>query len=78
MKAIIYKQDNGITAVLMPTQEVLANHTIMEVAIKDIPSGKPFKIVDISELPQDIPQEFWIIDDKDLTDGIGGESYEFN
>ena len=37
----------------------------------------PFKIVDSSDLPQDIPQEAWIVDDADLTDGIGGESCEF-
>ena len=78
MKSIIYKQDNGQIAVLVPTQEALANHTIMEIGIKDVPSGKPFKIVNISDLPQDIDQEYWLIEDKDLNDGIGGESNEFN
>ena len=78
MKVIIYKQDNGIPAVMMPTEEVLTNHTLLEVAIKDVPAGKPFKLVAASELPQDIPQEYWVIDDADLTDGIGGESNEFN
>ena len=78
MKAIVYKQDNGQIAVLSPTQEVLTSHTILEVAIKDVPSGKPFKIVDISDLPQDVPQEYWEIDDKDLNDGTGGVSNEFN
>lgn len=78
MKVIIYKQDNGQIAVLVPTQEALANHTILEVAVKDVPTGKPFKILNINDLPQDTDQEYWTIDDKDLNDGIGGESNEFN
>jgi hypothetical protein len=77
MKVIIYKQDNGIPAVVTPTQEALDAHGIMAIAIKDVPAGKPFAIVDASELPTE-PQETWVIDDADLTDGIGGESNEFN
>ena len=61
----------------MPTEEALQEHTILEIAIKDVPAGKLFKIVDASELPQDIPQEYWVIDDSELTDGTGGESNEF-
>jgi hypothetical protein len=80
MQVIIYKQDNGIPAVLAPTPEVLETHSIMEVAIKDVLAGKPFKIIDASELAEleGIPQEAWEIDDADLTDGVGGESNEFN
>ena len=74
---IIYNQDNGIPAVMTPTPECLKTHSIESIAIKDVPAGKPFKIVDASDLPQDIPQEAWVIDDADLTDGIGGESNEF-
>jgi hypothetical protein len=77
-QVIIYLQDNGIPAVLAPTPEALEKYGIMAIAIKDVPAGKPFKIVNASELPQDIPQEAWEIDDADLTDGIGGGSNEFN
>ena len=77
-QVIIYNQDNGIPAVVMPTEEALQQHGIMAIAIKDVPAGKPFKIVDASELPQDTPQDAWVIDEADLTDGIGGESNEFN
>jgi hypothetical protein len=76
-QVILYKQDNGIPAIVIPTQEALARHGIMAIAIKDVPAGKPFKIIDASELPRGIPQEAWEIDDADLTDGIGGESNEF-
>ena len=79
-QVIIYKQDNGIPAILVPTAEALETHSIMEVAIKDVPAGKPFKIIDASELAEldGIPQEAWEIDDADLTDGVGGDSNEFN
>jgi hypothetical protein len=76
-QVIIFKQDNGIPAVVMPTPEYLASHGIMAIAIKDVPAGKPFKIIDASELPQDVPQEAWTVDDADLTDGIGGQSNLF-
>ena len=75
---IIFNQDNGIPAVMTPTPECLQTHTILEIAVKDVPAGKPFKIVDAADLPQDVPQEAWVVDEADLTDGIGGDSNEFN
>ena len=76
-QVIIYNQDNGIPAVVMPTQEALDAHGIMAIAIKDVPAGKKFKIVDADQLPQDVPQEAWRIDEALLTDGVGGVSNEF-
>ena len=76
-QVIIYNPDNGIPAVLVPTPDCLQEHTIQEIAIKDVPAGKPFKIINASALPQDVPQEAWVVDDADLTDGVGGESNEF-
>lgn len=76
-QVIIYKQDNGIPAVVTPTPECLETHTIVEIAIKDVPAGKPFAIVDASELPFDVPQEAWRIEDSFLSDGVGGESDMF-
>jgi len=75
-QVIIYNQDNGIPAVVMPTQEALDAHGIMAIAIKDVPAGKPFKIIDASDLPTE-PQETWVVDEADLTDGVGGVSSEF-
>ena len=77
MQVIIYNQDNGIPAVVTPTPEALAIFGIMAIAIKDVPAGKRFKIVDASTLPQDVPQEAWVIDEADLTDGVGTFSNEF-
>ena len=76
MQVIIFNQDNGIPAVVMPTKEALQRFGIMAIAIKDVPAGKRFKILDASELP-DAPQEAWEVDDADLTDGVGGESNTF-
>ena len=77
-QVIIYNQDSGIPAVVMPTQEALDLHGIMAIAIKDVPAGKRFKIINSADLPQDAPQETWVVNEADLTDGIGGESNEFN
>lgn len=78
MQVIIYNQDNGTPAVVVPTEYAMQQHGIMAIAIKDVPAGKPFKIVDASELPTGNEQEAWVVDDAELTDGIGGESNEFN
>lgn len=52
-KRIIYPTDDGGVAVLIPTPEYLANHTIEELAIKDVPKGKSYKIVDTVNVPTD-------------------------
>jgi hypothetical protein len=75
-QVIIYNQDNGIPAVVMPTQEAIDSHGIMAIAVKDVPAGKKFKIIDAADLP-DAPQETWTVNESDLTDGVGGESNEF-
>ena len=78
MNRIIYNQDNGIVAIIIPTPEALEQHTIMEIAIKDVPAGKPFKIVDAADIPSDRTfRAAWTVSVLELTDGIGGESNEF-
>jgi hypothetical protein len=79
MNRIIYQNDDGGVSIIVPTQEALDAHGIMAIAIKDVPAGKPFKIVDMSDIPSDRSQRAaWTVDEADLTDGIGGESNEFN
>ena len=46
---IIYPTDDGI-AVIIPADCGL---TIEEIAAKDVPAGVPYKIVDVSEIPED-------------------------
>jgi hypothetical protein len=50
---IIYPNDNGGVSILIPTEDYLANHTIEELAAKDVPAGKPYKIVDVEDIPSD-------------------------
>jgi hypothetical protein len=79
MNRIIYNQDSGVVAVIIPTPEALEQHSIQAIAAKDVPSGKPFKIVDAADIPSDrSDRDAWTVDEADLTDGIGGESNEFN
>ena len=78
MNRIIYNQDNGVVAVIIPTPEALEQHSIQAIAIKDVPAGKPFKIVDAADIPSDRSQrDAWTVDEAELTDGIGGTSNEF-
>jgi hypothetical protein len=77
-QVIIYNQDNGILGILFPAPECLQTRTVMEIAIKDVPAGKRFKIVDIQDVPFEYPQETFVVSEDDLTDGIGGPTNEFN
>lgn len=52
-KRIIYPQDNGIVAIIVPTPNYLETHTIEELAAKDVPAGKPYRIIDASDIPTD-------------------------
>jgi hypothetical protein len=112
-KAIIYKQDNGVVAIVRPcfgdkrqilvseavyrmvtvpatddtpeheaqemvTPAVYRDETedeyILAVALKDVPAGKPFKIIDASDIPSDRSQRnAWTVDEAELTDGAGAE-----
>jgi hypothetical protein len=48
---IIYPTDDGGVAVIVPAAE--CGLTIEAIAAKDVPEGKPFKIVDVSDIPDD-------------------------
>ena len=66
---IIYKTDAGGVAVLIPADCGL---TIEQIAAKDVPTGKAYKIVDVSEIPTDRQwRNEWTVDEADLTDGVG-------
>ncbi len=75
---IIFQNDDGGVSVIIPTPEALEQHGIQAIAIKDVPAGKPFKIVDAADIPSDRSErDAWTVDEADLTDGIGGVSSEF-
>ena len=77
---IVYKQDDGTVSVITPSDRLLAKTnpatnelwTVDDIAKKDVPTGKKYKIIDESDLPTD--RSFinaWTADDSSLTDGEG-------
>ena len=50
---IIYKTEEGGVAVLIPSPNYLQDHTIEELAAKDVPEGAEFEIVEDSDVPSD-------------------------
>jgi len=50
---IIYPTDEGGVAIVIPAPEALETMTIEEIAAKDVPAGKSYQIVDVSDIPDD-------------------------
>jgi len=48
---IIFPTDEGGVAIIIPAPE--CGLTIEEIAAKDVPKGKPYKIVDVTDIPSD-------------------------
>jgi hypothetical protein len=68
---IIYKTIEGTVAVISPASNI--SLTIQEIASKDVPTGRPYKIVAASDIPTDRTfRNAWDIPDAELTDGVGG------
>jgi hypothetical protein len=61
-KRIIYPNDDGGISIIIPAESV-------EAAMKDVPAGKPWKIVDTVDIPAD--REFrdaWTADFTEVTE----------
>ena len=69
-KRIIYKQDDGVAAIIVPATN--CDLTVEQIAKKDVPTGKKYKIVDVSGISSDrsFPNA-WTVNESDLTDGVG-------
>jgi len=52
-KRIIYPNNDGGVSIVIPAPEALETMTIEEIATKDVPEGKPYKIVDVADIPSD-------------------------
>jgi hypothetical protein len=48
---IIYPTEDGGVAIIIPAPG--CGLSIEEIAAKDVPQGKPYKIVDVSDIPAD-------------------------
>lgn len=68
-KRIVYQTNDGGVAVIIPCD---CGMTIEEIAAKDVPTGKPYAIVDAWDVPTDRTERMaWTVDASDLTDGVG-------
>ena len=73
---IIFQNDEGGVSVIVPSPN--CELTIEEIAAKDVPAGKPYKIVSVDDIPSDRTfRNAWTVNEADLTDGVGAESNEF-
>ena len=72
---IIYQNDEGGVDIIIPAKE--CGLTIEEIAAKDVPVGKPYKIVDVADIPSD--RTFRAAWETEITDpdghGIGHEAW---
>ena len=69
-KRIIYKQDDGVAAIIVPATN--CDLTVEQIAKKDAPTGKKYKIVDVSGISSDRSfRNAWTVNESDLTDGVG-------
>ena len=68
-KRIIYKDGDGV-AVIVPAPKW--SGTVEELAKRDVPTGKKYKIVDTSTISSDRTfRNAWEVDEEQLTDGVG-------
>ena len=67
---IIYRDDTGKAHILIPAAK--ESRTVEEFAKKDVPTGKKYKIVPVSDISSDRSfRNAWTVDEADLTDGVG-------
>ena len=80
---ILYKHSaDGVVSVIVPAPKILLEinpdtgqlWTVEDIAKKDVPTGYKYKIVEDSEIPTDRSfRDAWIVDEADLTDGVGAD-----
>ena len=74
---ILYMNEEGIVSIMTPVFKEINPETgeictIEEIAKKDVPTGQKYKIVEDSDVPTDRSfRDAWIVDEADLTDGVG-------
>mgnify|MGYP005996714535 FL=1 len=75
MKRIIYPNDDDGVAIVVPSPNT--KYTIEEIALKDVPKGKPYRIIEDHEVPTDRTfREAWEADFSEPEGfGIGPEEF---
>lgn len=69
-KRIIYPNEHDGIVVLIPSEN--CGLTVEQIAVKDVPDGKPYKIIDAKDIPTE--RTFRAAWEADFTtfDGVGG------
>tara|TARA_Y100000991_G_scaffold55144_1_gene40286 strand:- start:1874 stop:2116 length:243 start_codon:yes stop_codon:yes gene_type:complete len=69
-KFIVFKDDDGGISIIKPVEG--CGLTAEEIAAKDVPAGKKYKLIDPSDLPEDrYFRNAWDMDESEMTDGVG-------
>ena len=68
---IIFPTDNGTVAVMAVNPLIVEKMSLLDAAKRYVPAGKPFKLVNDADLPDDDFQEAWVVDFTS-NDGTGG------
>tara|TARA_R100000231_G_C5284152_1_gene152563 strand:- start:337 stop:564 length:228 start_codon:yes stop_codon:yes gene_type:complete len=69
-KRIVYLRDDGGVTILIPSDN--CGLTVEEIASKDVPTGKKYKIINTSDVSSDRTfRSAWTVSESDLTDGVG-------
>lgn len=66
---IIYSKDDGGVAIVVPAPD--CELTLEEVAAQSVPEGKPYRIVDVSDIPTDRTFRAAWTDDGNITVDMG-------
>ena len=79
MKRIIYETNEGGIAIIVPSDDALKEHTVEEIAAKDVPSGVKYWIVDADTVPSDRTfRDAWEVDSNiGSSNGVGAVSNSF-
>lgn len=76
---IVYQNQDNTICILSPAPGILNKYSIEMLALKDVPEGFPFWIVNETEIPIDRTfREAWEIPNEwDVPDGYGSEFNSF-
>lgn len=66
---IVYPNDEGVLVVLIPILE--SGLSVEQIALKDVPAGRPFLIINQSDLPEDDEYRGAWTADFSNPDGVG-------
>ena len=71
-KFIVFKEDDGSISIIKPIEG--CGLTLGEIAAKDVPSGKKYKIIEATDVPTDrYFRSAWDMDESEMTDGVGAD-----